>query len=140
MGQAAVGASDLRCRLRIHRKRREGIRRPLIEWRAYSARTEQYPQSPTGGRLIGLCLQFSVEPALPVGLTQAMVVSGLGIHMRTLPRWQYGEGDPPRGVLFRWPAVVGVQLRAAMGQLREGNSFGRRDSNAPSWGALAANV
>ncbi|WP_343870593.1 helix-turn-helix transcriptional regulator, partial [Caenispirillum bisanense] len=42
------------------------------------------------------------------GLTQAEVATRLGTHMRTLRRWENGEGDPPAGMLFRWAAVVGV--------------------------------
>ncbi|MCA1972095.1 MAG: helix-turn-helix domain-containing protein [Caenispirillum sp.] len=44
------------------------------------------------------------------GLTQAEVAVRLGIHMRTLRRWENGEGDPPAGMLFRWAAVVGVMV------------------------------
>ena len=43
-------------------------------------------------------------------LTQADVAARLGINLRTLRRWENGEGDPPAGMLFRWAAVVGVVL------------------------------
>ncbi|MCA1971734.1 MAG: helix-turn-helix domain-containing protein [Caenispirillum sp.] len=49
------------------------------------------------------------------GLTQAGVAVRIGIHMRTLRRWENGEGDPPAGMLFRWAAVVGVTLKAGYG-------------------------
>ncbi|SOE01828.1 helix-turn-helix domain-containing protein [Caenispirillum bisanense] len=44
------------------------------------------------------------------GFTQAEVATRLGIHMRTLRRWENGEGDPPAGMLFRWAAAMGVVL------------------------------
>lgn len=47
------------------------------------------------------------------GLTQAAVAARIGIHMRTLRRWENGEGDPPAGMLFRWAAVVGLELKSA---------------------------
>ncbi len=49
------------------------------------------------------------------GLTQAEVAARLGIHMRTLRRWENGEGDPPAGMLFRWAAVVGVGVKVDHG-------------------------
>jgi transcriptional regulator with XRE-family HTH domain len=49
------------------------------------------------------------------GLTQAEVAARLGIHMRTLRRWENGEGDPPAHMLFRWATAVGVVLKVDHG-------------------------
>lgn len=45
-------------------------------------------------------------------LSQADVADRLGVHMRTLRRWENGEGDPPAQVLFRWSEIVGVSIGA----------------------------
>lgn len=49
------------------------------------------------------------------GLTQAEVAARLGIHMRTLRRWENGESDPPAHMLFRWAAFVGVVVKVEHG-------------------------
>jgi transcriptional regulator with XRE-family HTH domain len=45
-------------------------------------------------------------------LSQERVAASLGVHMRTLRRWENGEGDPPAQVLFRWAEIVGVSIGA----------------------------
>lgn len=46
------------------------------------------------------------------GMSQKAMADRLGVHMRTLRRWENGEGDPPAQMLFRWAALVGVTVGA----------------------------
>ena len=71
------------------------------------------------------------------GLTQAEVAARLGIHMRTLRRWENGEGDPQAGMLFRWAAVVGVVVTVNHGANLPHRELGEPIARTPSLNRLA---